>query len=114
MRIASAARALPDNYYPQATLIEAFRKYWGTRLDRFEVLERLHAATQVEGRYLAMPIEQYPLATWGEANNKWIEVSLDLGEQAIRGALDQSGINAEQIGAFFFVSITGVCSPSIE
>jgi alkylresorcinol/alkylpyrone synthase len=114
MRIAAAATALPDNYYPQRTLIEAFRKHWGTRLDRFDVLEKLHAATQVDGRFLAMPLEAYPLETWGEANNKWIEVSLELGEKAICRALQQSGISTDQIGAFFFVSITGVCSPSIE
>ena len=51
MHISSAATALPPNYYPQPVLIEAFRKYWGGRLDRFDILERLHAATQVDGRF---------------------------------------------------------------
>jgi alkylresorcinol/alkylpyrone synthase len=114
MRIAAASTALPANYYPQRTLIEAFRKHWGSRLDRFDILERLHAATQVDGRYLAFPLEQYPFANWGEANNKWIEASLHLGEKAICGALQQSGVSRDQIGAFFFVSITGIASPSIE
>ncbi|HZS56890.1 MAG TPA: 3-oxoacyl-[acyl-carrier-protein] synthase III C-terminal domain-containing protein [Bryobacteraceae bacterium] len=114
MRIAAASTALPRHYYPQRTLINAFKKHWGRRLDRFDVLERLHAATKVDGRYLAMPIEGYPLANWGEANNRWIEVSLELGEQAICRVLQQSGVTADQIGAFFFVSITGIASPSIE
>jgi alkylresorcinol/alkylpyrone synthase len=114
MRIAGAATALPPHYYPQRTLLEGFRKHWGPRLDRFDILERLHASTQVDGRYVAMPMEDYPLANWGEANKKWIEVSLELGEKAICGALQQSGISTDQIGAFFFVSITGIASPSIE
>lgn len=114
MRIASAATALPRNYYPQDVLIEAFRRYWGKRLERFHVLERLHAATGVDGRYLAFPIERYPFAAWGEANNAWIEAALELGEQAICRALNGAGIAAQDIGAFFFVSITGVASPSIE
>ena len=114
MRIAAASTALPPHYYPQQTLVHAFRKHWGGRLDRFDILERLHAATQVDGRYLALPLESYPLASWGEANNHWIRVSLELGEQAICRALQQSGISSDQIGAFFFVSITGVASPSIE
>jgi alkylresorcinol/alkylpyrone synthase len=114
MRITAASTALPAHYYPQRTLIDAFRKHWGGRLDRFDVLERLHAATQVDGRYLAMPLEEYPLPTWGEANNRWIQVAMDLGEQAICRALQQAGIDRDQIGAFFFVSITGVASPSIE
>lgn len=114
MRIASAATALPANYYPQNVLIEAFRRHWGPRLERFPILERLHAATGVDGRYLAFPMERYPFANWGEANNCWIEASLELGEQAIRHALSRAGIAAGDIGAFFFVSITGVASPSIE
>lgn len=83
-------------------------------MERFGVLEKLHLATQVDGRFLAMPMEEYPLANWGEANNRWIQVSLELGEQAICKALRESGVATDQIGAFFFVSITGVASPSIE
>jgi alkylresorcinol/alkylpyrone synthase len=114
MRIAAASTALPPHYYSQQALLEAFRKHWGHRLDRFNLLQRLHLAAQVDGRYLAMPVEDYPLENWGEANNKWIQVSMELGEQAICRALRESGVSTEQIGAFFFVSITGVCSPSIE
>ena len=114
MRISSAVSALPPYYYPQQVLLDAFRRYWGTRLDRFDVLERLHAATGVDGRYLAFPMEAYPFKTWGEANNRWIEATLELGEQAIRRAMQQAEIEPRDIGAFFFVSITGIASPSIE
>ena len=114
MRILTAASALPKHYYPQAELVGAFRKHWGKRLERFDILERLHAATQVDGRYLAQPIESYPMKTWGEANNFWIEASLELGEQAICRAMNQAGVSAEDIGAFIFVSVTGIASPSIE
>jgi len=114
MRISSAASALPKHYYPQQVLVDAFRQYWGTKLDRFDVLERLHAATGVDGRYLAFPMEAYPFKSWGEANDRWIEATLDLGEQAVCQAMQQAGIRPEDIGAFFFVSITGIASPSIE
>lgn len=114
MRISSAVSAVPRHYYPQKTLIEAFRKHWGTRLERFQVLEHLHNATQVDGRYLALPLEKYPLQNWGEANNCWIEAALELGEEAIRGATERAKVAPEDIGALFFVSITGVCSPSID
>src|ERR1035441_9351443 len=114
MRISSACSALPRHYYPQQTLIEAFRAYWGTKLDRFKVLEHLHAATQVDGRYLALPLEKYPFAAWGEANNFWIEAALDLGEQSVCRAIQQAGVSPDRIGAFFFVSVTGVASPSMD
>jgi alkylresorcinol/alkylpyrone synthase len=114
MRITSAASALPRHYYPQKILLEAFRKYWGPKIDRFDVLERLHAATQVDGRYLTLPLERYPLSSWGEANNVWIEAAVDLGYEAICKAMQQAGMPVRDIGAFFFVSITGVASPSVD
>ena len=40
MRITSSATALPRHYYPQNVLLEAFRKYWGPKIERFDVLER--------------------------------------------------------------------------
>ena len=114
MRITSAATALPRHYYPQAVLVEAFRQHWGNKLDRFDVLEKLHSATQVDGRYVALPLEAYPLRSWGEANNAWIEATLELGQQAVCRALQASASSPGDIGAFFFVSITGIASPSID
>ncbi len=114
MKISSAVSALPPHYYSQKELLDEFRRHWGGRLDRFSILEKLHIAAQVDGRYLAMPVENYPPATWGEANNRWIEVTLQLGEQAVRGAIETAKVKPEDIGAFFFVSVTGICSPSIE
>lgn len=114
MRISSAVSALPKHYYPQPVLIEAFRRHWGQRLERFSVLEKLHAAAQVDGRYLALPLEAYPLPDWGAANDAWIAAALDLGEQAVCRAIQQAGVSRKDIGAAFFVSITGIASPSIE
>jgi alkylresorcinol/alkylpyrone synthase len=96
-------------------LIAAFREHWGRRLERFSILERLHMATSVDGRYLTLPIEAYPkLKRWGEANDIWIEAAQELGQQAICRALDAAGLDRDRIAALFFVSISGVSSPSID
>jgi alkylresorcinol/alkylpyrone synthase len=115
MRIASTGTALPPHYYPQSVLVDAFREHWGGRLDRFSVLERLHAATGVDGRYLVLPIEDYPdMKRWGVANDVWIESAQQLGQQAICRALSDVHLDRDRIAALFFVSITGVSSPSID
>jgi alkylresorcinol/alkylpyrone synthase len=115
MRILGTGTALPPYYYPQETLIAAFREHWGHRLDRFSVLERLHMATGVDGRYLTLPIEAYPdLKQWGKANDIWIETAQELGQQAICCALNAARIERDRIAALFFVSISGICSPSID
>src|SRR4029077_5640560 len=62
-----------------------------------------------------LPLEAYNRPyTWGEANNVWIEAAQDLGEAAISKALTDAGVSKHQLGAFFFVSVTGIASPSID
>ncbi len=115
MNIVSAASALPKHHYSQSVLAHALKGYWGDRIENPHVMERLHAHVGVDGRFLALPMEAYPgLATWGEANNAWIRVAEEIGSQAICRALTRAGLSAQDIGALFFVSITGIASPSID
>jgi alkylresorcinol/alkylpyrone synthase len=75
----------------------------------------LHRNIGVEGRYLALPVQAYPkLSSWGEVNDRWIEVAVDLGQQAICRALTYAGLAPRDLGAFFFTSVTGIASPSID
>ncbi len=115
MQIASAASAFPKNYYPQKFLLEQLQQYWGDRLRSPATLARLHRNVAVEGRHLAMPYEKYyDLHTWGDANNVWIQVAQELGEQALCRALHHAGLEPKNLGALFFTSVTGISSPSID
>ena len=115
MRIAGAASALPPHYYPQSELLQAFKLYWGNRLENPRLLDLLWSHAGVDGRYLVRPMEAYlELDTWGKANDLWIETALELGSTAICRALAKAGVSLSDIGAMFFVSVTGVCSPSID
>ncbi len=115
MKIASAASAFPKNYYPQKVLLEKLQEYWGERLRNPQMLARLHRNVAVEGRHLAMPPEKYyELDTWGKANDVWIQVAQELGEQALCRALHHAGVEASGLGALFFTSVTGISSPSID
>ena len=115
MRIAAVGRALPPHYYDQDTLLEALRRRWGTRFFNPERLERLHRNVLVGGRHLALPIEDYDgLTSWGKANDAWIKVAQDVGEQAVRDALDRAGLTAADLDAILFVTVTGVATPSID
>src|ERR1700747_831637 len=115
MQIASAASAFPKNYYPQKFLLEQLQQYWGDQLKNPQMLARLHRNVAVEGRHLALPYEKYyDLKTWGCANDAWIQVAQELGEQALCRALHHAGLEREKIGALFFSSVTGISSPSID
>ena len=115
MNIASAASAFPQHYYSQAFLLQALQQYWGDNLKKPQLLERLHRNVTVEGRHLALPAEEYSkMTTWGQANDAWIKVAQELGEQALCLALHHSGLAPKDLGALFFTSVTGISSPSID
>lgn len=115
MRIASAASAFPKHYYTQKVLLQRLQDYWGAELKNPLLLARLHRNVTVDGRYLAIPAEQYlDIKTWGQANDIWIKVAQELGEQALCRALQNAGLQTSDLGALLFTTVTGVASPSID
>src|SRR5208283_347633 len=115
MRIAGVASAFPEYEYDQETLLRAFLAHWGERLENPRFFERLHNRVGVETRHIALPIEEYPgLKSWGAANNHWIRVAVNLSEQCLGTALERAGLETSRLGAIFFVSVTGIASPSVE
>ena len=115
MQIVSTASAFPKHYYSQEMLLAALQQFWGDRIDNPNVLRRLHRHVGVDGRYLSIPKEEYlTMKTWGEANKHWIRTAVELGEKAVAGALAGAGLDGRNLGAFFFTSVTGICSPSID
>jgi alkylresorcinol/alkylpyrone synthase len=69
----------------------------------------------VGGRHLALPMEAYEgLQTWGQANDAWIAVAQQVGEEAVREGLTAAGLATDDVGVFVFVTVTGVATPSID
>jgi alkylresorcinol/alkylpyrone synthase len=115
MRILSVGSGFPRHYYGQDELLAALRELWAKRHYNLDRLERLHHNVLVGGRHLALPIEAYErLDTFGAANDAWIEVAQEVGEAAVRDALDRAGLAPSDVGAFWFVTVTGVATPSID
>jgi alkylresorcinol/alkylpyrone synthase len=115
MRILSSATAFPKHKYSQKVLLEALSLEWGSKLENKKMLERLWANVGVEERYLSLPLlSYYPLDSFGKNNDEWIKAAEDLGSNAICRALARAGKQISDIKAIFFVSITGIASPSID
>ena len=115
MKIASIGSALPPYFYDQETLLAAFRGHWAKRHHNLDRLEVLHRNVLVGGRHLALPMEAYDdLKTWGDANDAWIRVAQEVGEVAIRRALEKAGLGVDDVDALIFVTVTGVATPSID
>jgi len=115
MRVAAVGTALPERFYDQETLLAALAAHWRERYFNVQRIEQLHRNALVGGRHLALPLEEYPkLATWGEANDAWIRAAVDLGERAVADGLARAGLGVADVDALFFVSVTGIATPSID
>ena len=115
MRVAAVGSALPPHYYDQETLLGALREAWAERHHNVGRLEALHRNVLVGGRHLALPMEAYDgLTDWGAANDAWIRVAQEVGEQAVRDGLKKVGLPPSRIDALIFVTVTGVATPSID
>lgn len=115
MHILATSTAYPRHYYSQREVLDALLAYWNPDRKTRAIVERLHQHTAVDGRYFARPLIDYlALDTFGKTNNVFIEVAVDLGERAIRCCLQQAGLEPQQLGAIFFVSVTGIASPSVD
>jgi len=115
MRIAAVASAFPKHHYSQAVLSEALQKYFGPKLANPQRLDRIYSHMAVDGRYLTLPLSAYyGIASWGEANDAFIEAAQQLGEQSLCRALAQAGLDRREIGTLIAVSVTGIAAPSLD
>ncbi len=113
--IHAVSRALPPHYADQEQLIGAFRALWTKEHFNLDRLEDLHRSVQVGGRHLALPIAEYDALTTFQARNEaWTKAAVEVGADAVRKALTQAGLHPTDIDAIFFVTITGLATPSID
>ncbi|HWS91797.1 MAG TPA: 3-oxoacyl-[acyl-carrier-protein] synthase III C-terminal domain-containing protein [Mycobacterium sp.] len=76
---------------------------------------RFAQTTGVDHRSLALPLSHYPrLSGFTETNNAYLEVAVDLGEQAIRKALAAANIEPHEVDTIVMVSSTGIAVPTID
>jgi alkylresorcinol/alkylpyrone synthase len=113
--IVAVASSFPDHYYPQSELISVLKRFWRKGRLNLGRLERIQRNTQVEGRYLALPLESYEkLQDFGQTNHAWINCAIELGEETINKLLENTGISHQEISQLTFTTITGIAVPSID
>jgi alkylresorcinol/alkylpyrone synthase len=114
-RIVSAATALPKHYASQDQIVAGLRALWADVHFNVERIEELHRSAQVTGRHLALPLQDYlGLDTFAKRNDAWIGVALELATEVTEDALAKAGLRATDVDHVFFVSVTGIATPSID
>jgi alkylresorcinol/alkylpyrone synthase len=113
--IVSVAPALPPHRYAQQEITDRFAELVLPAGTDRRMLDRFHSAAGVQTRHLALPIESYPaLAGFGAANDAFIEVAVELGQQAVSSALSMAGLTGADVDLIVSTSVTGVAAPSID
>ncbi|QTE27877.1 type III polyketide synthase [Pengzhenrongella sicca] len=115
-RIAAVAPVLPARASAQRDITAALAPLLtAAGSPRRAALERLHAATGVQSRHLALPLEGYrELDSFGRANDLFVAIGTDLAEQAVRAALADAGLRPDDVDLVVFTSVTGLSAPSID
>jgi len=113
--LAAVHAVLPPNRYPQDKITEAFAEHVLGDASGHEVVRRIHTNTRVGSRYLALPLDRYKdLEDFTAANDAYLEVAVELGVQAVAGALERAGITADEVDTIFSTTITGLGVPSLD
>jgi len=114
-RIVSVATALPPHQYSQAEITQQLAGRLGLDNATRTVIERVHQATGVATRHLALPLEQYlDLEGFTRANSLFAELALPLVTDCVTQALERATISAQEVDMVFFTTVTGVGAPSLD
>lgn len=115
VRIASIAPVLPAHVHAQAEITDTIAPLLTSDPRRRRTIDRIHAATGIETRHLALPLEAYAdLTTFAAANDAFVREGTPLAAEACRAALAAAGLEAADVDFLLFTSITGIATPSVD
>src|ERR671932_801635 len=113
--ILSAATAVPSHRIEQGDTKEFARHLFAGRVRDLDRLLPVFDNGQIEARHSCQPLEWYgQKSSFPERNALYVEHALELSEKAACRCLDRAGVEPGEVGTLFFVSTTGISTPSLD
>jgi alkylresorcinol/alkylpyrone synthase len=107
--VAGVAVKFPPNRYTQDEAIGALTEFAGPEFRRFAM------SSGVAFRNTALPLARYSqLSGFTEANAAYVDIALDLAEQAFLAALDEAKVKPSEVDIVFSTTVTGLAVPTLE
>lgn len=107
--VAGVAVKFPRHLHSQEDTVAALTDFAGPEFKRFAL------RSGVESRHTALPLSRYSeLSGFTEANDAFVEVALDLAEQALLEALRKADVEPSEVDIVFSTTVTGLAVPTLE
>lgn len=114
-RILAVGTQTPPHCYPQHQVRQFTYEHFSPVFPNIERILPVFDHAEIRQRYFCMPMEWYAQEHgFAEKNKHYIEQATALGSKAVQNCLQKAGIAPEAIDHIFFVSTTGISTPSID
>lgn len=106
---------VPENVYRQDFVSDFVQQLFGGSSLNVERLLPIFANTGIDKRHFCMPVEWYGKPhSLSEKNTLYTQHAIRLASEAVRKLCQQAQITPQDIDHLFFVSTTGLATPSID
>lgn len=113
--IRAVGGAFPPYYMPQEVVVDNLRRHWSAQAGAWRRLTHLLDTSRVKGRYVALTVPEYrALDSFAKANAAWTRIAAELGQAAASQALSRAGLEPRDVDHLFFVTGTGIATPSLD
>ena len=113
--IVSVGTALPPNRLSQEEIRQFVRVFFSSTFKDLDRLLPVFQNGQVENRYICMPLSWFEEThSFAEKNHLYEEWAFRLGVEAVKDCLSQAELDVSEVDHLFFVSTTGIATPSMD
>ena len=114
-RIAAVHSVLAPHRYSQREITDLVARLCLPEGADRRPLDRFHTGARVRYRHTALPLEAYAaLGDFGAANDVFVATAVELGAEAVSGALRAAGLSPRDVDLVMFTSVTGIATPSVD
>ena len=114
-KIVSIGTAVPPHKFKQKDIQSTVRELFKEDFQDIDRLINVFDSGQIEFRYFCVPMVWFAEPKpFSERNRLYVEESSKLSLEAIKKCLADTGVVAQDINHFIFISSTGLSTPSID